>query len=205
MKSLRACMIACFIAAFFSAAFCAAADEGRTPQKGYRFAIFLAEKNYFSLTEKKGSLSMQAMVSDPDRFTLRPEALATDTDIDYYDWTKQELVLTEAASGRMLKKYGSKPIMEIGKVFVVVLDGERLYGGAATYPQTAMYLNLPVIFPENGNGRFIICIRPSIYFASRPHPWKEEARKRNAAEMKLIEDPRIRSAFEAMGKLRSDQ
>jgi len=160
-----------------------------------RFAIYLTDKNVAA-----GGYSYEAL-ADLDQFTLGLEPFITENDIKLYDWEKQDLVLTEVASERMIKKYGVRPIMEITKIFVVAVDGKRIYAGAMTYPETAMYLDFPIIVPANENGRFIVRIRPSILYAFSSYPGDKKQKERHAKGIALIEDPRIRKVFKEIGKL----
>jgi hypothetical protein len=175
-------------------------EKSAEAANAFRFAIYLTDKSLFSIFPKGGPYSY-SNIADLDKFTLQSEPLITDKDIKFYDWKKQILVLTEEVSKKMIQKYGKRPIMEIMKIFVVTVDGKRLYAGAMTYPQSAMFLNFPIIFPKNANGVFIICIRPSTFFATGPYPDKSEYMQRYAKEISLIENPEIKRVLSEIVKL----
>jgi len=169
-------------------------EEPSKDAPAFRFALYLAEEGHPD----------KFAIQDPDEYRLSSRPFITDKDIKSYDWNNQELVLTEETSGKMLRKYGERPIVEIMKVFVLTVDGKRIYAGRMTYPETAMFLKYPVILPKNNNGVFILRIRPSTAYAFGGYPGPKDKRERHEKAFALIEDPRIKEVFRELGKLKED-
>ena len=181
--------------------------ESSDTAKSFRFAIYLTGKNLDTLVPTRdtnvpnGGTYSYSRIANLDQFTFPNGPIITDNDIKYYDWDNQNLILTEAASERMFRKYGQHPIMEIMDIFVVTVDKKRLYAGVVSYRETAMALKLPIILPRNDKDVFILCIRPSTIYAAAPYPSKPEYRSRSAKEIALIENPDIKKVFSEMDKL----
>jgi hypothetical protein len=208
LKTVFICLFIILTVAFVGhipvKSFCA---ESSDSAKRFRFAIYLTGKNLDTFVPARdinvpdGGAYSYSRISNLDQFTLQNEPIVTDNDIKYYDWDNQNLILTEAASERMFRKYGQRPIMEIMDIFVVTVDKKRLYAGVVSYRETAMALKLPIILPRNNKDVFILCIRPSTMYAAAPYPSKPEYRSRSAKEIALIENPDIKKVFAEMRKL----
>lgn len=122
------------------------------------------------------------------QFTLS-EILIDDTDVEIYDWEEQKLILTEQATRRLRE---GPAYMDLGKIFVVRLGEERLYGGVLVSIFSPRAVRCPVIslgFPE-GN-RNVLLLFPSV----------PPGRGGGRALMKWINVEAMRSHFLALRKL----
>ena len=123
-----------------------------------------------------------------DQLKLSHEALFTEADVIGYDWAIHEIKVSDAAMRRM-----PRPKV-LGKPFVVVANGERIYAGAFFSSESSASLSAPVIVtdpipqsrPKWGSIR-IDRAYPSDQFAKEQDPRK---------------DPRIEACLERLGKLR---
>lgn len=175
------------------------------------FAIYITDKNldsvfpynklYTASPTSKVDRSPSDMISDLSQFSLNPEPLLSDKDINVYDWTRQELILTKDASKRMFQLYGEFLIIEIDKLFVVVVNGKRLYAGAMMFKESPRYPEFPIILPRSENGICILSIRPSMFFAFGPYPGEPDQMKKYKAQVNLIQNPEVKQVFNEQGKL----
>ena len=95
-------------------------------------------------------------------------AEVTDRDIVRYDWLKQQIALTTAASQALKTELGvevnDRLFAYFGtphRAFVVAVDGEAKYGGVFLERYSAMNVRYPVIYlDEDKNGVIRMEVRP---------------------------------------------
>ncbi len=122
------------------------------------------------------------------------KVLIEEKDIEEYDWTNQEIVLTKQAADRIKGMYDKNSLNLIEKPFVVVLNKKRIYGGAILRIPSARVADYPVIYVENlfNQEKPSITIRP--YHSIYPDIQNEKKPR--------IEKPEIKEFFSKKGKLK---
>lgn len=118
-------------------------------------------------------------------------------DIETYDWTQQVITLSATASKSLSDSFecgGARPypLCLLQYSFVVVLNGQPLYGGRFIIPESASVVHYPIIYASADNDRATFTIRPG-------HP--AGAITDSDPEWKDLRDERIESIFDSLGKL----
>jgi hypothetical protein len=116
----------------------------------------------------------------------------TENDIESYNTRSQSLLLTPEASSRFISNYGDRYLaININHhAFVVILNGERLYGGLMLDPNSQMGISYPVIYPK-------MDLDKRVHLEIRPNNFGYQ----NPASLDGIVSPKIYKAFRQKGKL----
>lgn len=112
-----------------------------------------------------------------------------------YDWTHQEIWLSETGVARLGPAEAAFLLHALGRAFVVTLDGERLYGGVFYPPVGAAALHFPVMHAL-GQPLEFLRIRPA-----QGSSWAPQA-PHLAAQCRVIANPAIESWLAREGLLR---
>jgi hypothetical protein len=118
-------------------------------------------------------------------------------DIQTYDWTNQEIWLTDTCLQRMRDTNTARLVLDtVGRGFVVTLEGTRLYGGLLIHDYGAAAIRFPVIHAV-GPSRGVLRVRPALGNGWTP------ANPYVADQCRVIANPRLADWLRAK-KLLSD-
>jgi Cytochrome P460 len=100
---------------------------------------------------------------------VNPLDVISENDIESYDWAEQIITLTPEATSRLMSSleltntedtYLNNMDLD-NRIFIVELNGARLYGGTFTFGMSAKGLDFPTIYHQIENDRLMLAIRPS--------------------------------------------
>lgn len=122
----------------------------------------------------------------------------TDEDIALYDWSNQIITLTVSSSSTLIESYPDLesvifPDIITGQPFIVVFDGQPLYGGIFIHPRSAMGIDFPVIYLSRYGDVFALKIRPSHSFGLFGG---------DDSEWQVIKVPEVKEYFLNLSKLK---
>jgi hypothetical protein len=125
-------------------------------------------------------------------------------DIVSYNWEKQVMILTPEATGQLLART-SQPQKALiypglylqGSLFVVSVDETPIYGGMFNFPESAMAIQYPVVYPSLENNQLVLTIRP--FHTISPAQYDDFSETN--PEWNGIKDDRIFKALSEAGKL----
>jgi hypothetical protein len=117
--------------------------------------------------------------------------LIAESDIELYEWSQhqQTLYLTEQATGELREAFSDEELLSWSmrkKVFVVTVDGERLYGGVFIEVGSAAGFEFPVVHTVYSDNRLAFRLR-SGYFA--------------LVEPSALDSQEVQDLFRELGKL----
>jgi hypothetical protein len=193
----RAAFIAALAAVLVTVAMGACAQTPTTPApSGQPFSIIVLDGSWDSLqlgySAEPAYAKLRSMAGGPTAATI------SEREVEVYDWARQTLTLTSAASGRLLAdlRVSAAPAAEYAfdhRVFVVALGAEFVYGGVFLRPISPMGIAYPVIAADDASGRIVLTLRPRQGFL--------DGDPSRIADWGPIKNEAIRARFKAPGKL----
>ena len=166
------------------------------PPNGDGFKLVILKKTWDQALQNKYTWADAWAVLETISLDDPVEAVG-DGQIESYDWTNQTVTLTRAASEAFAPTFASSaPSGQLvaQTLFVVTLNGARLYGGMFLSEQSAMGIKFPVIYLAGDSEHLELAIRPSHSGISGYSDIEASLRAR-------IEIPQVRAHFEQLGKL----
>jgi len=121
----------------------------------------------------------------------------SEKDIKEYNWSTQEITLTTSASERLNTKISEESWFQIRvlkAVFIVIVDGQPMYGGVFIEKESQAGINFPVIYADTENNQIIFQIRPE-------HMCCTSYQDLELYKKKTIEYPEIYNVFNELGKI----
>jgi hypothetical protein len=120
----------------------------------------------------------------------------TENDVEQYNWSKQSIMLTPAASDKLKGLYGVEyPFINLSNQgFVVTLQGDWLYGGVFLEFGSPMPIRYPVIYVESSGNSTIFHLCPS-------HPMPALYADLDSSYKSIIEIQKVHALFSEQGKL----
>ena len=119
------------------------------------------------------------------------------TDIEEYNWSTQEITLTTSASERLNSKISKETWFQIRvlkTVFIVIVDGQPMYGGVFIENESQAGIDFPVIYADTENDQIVFQIRP-LHMCCTSYQDLELSKKQT------IEYPEIYNVFNDLGKI----
>ena len=193
----RSVIIAALTAFLFSVGLGACAPIPTAPiPSGQPFSIIVLEGSWDSL--------QLGFAADPAYAKLRTQigspraATIAEADILSYQWARQTLTLTQAATARLLKELAvsASPDAEFAfdhRAFIVATGADFVYGGVFLRPISPMGIAYPVIAADGASGQIVMTVRPRQGFVNGD-PGR-------IADWGPIQNEAIRARFRALGKL----
>lgn len=129
-----------------------------------------------------------------------PETKITDTDIVWYDWDKQQILLNENGKERFLKCVENENKSSLGPRFIVTLNGKRLYAGLVIIIFTQMGIRYPILSYDEtgGNQKDKFEKNPILHLTTYLLKTKNDEN----SETGTVKNPEIYNYFKDKGKLK---
>ncbi len=163
---------------------------------GQPFAIIVPAGSWDSLqlgyAAEPAYAKLRGMISGARAATI------SEADIQSYHWASQTLILTQAASARLLTDLAvsASPDADFAfdhRAFIVTLGTEFVYGGVFLRAFSPMSIAYPVIAADSASGQIVLTVRPRQGFMN-----SEPGR---IADWGPIHNETVRARFRALGKL----
>ncbi len=162
------------------------------------FELHILEGDWLSL--KLGHELQQAWATLQQTYASATAFTLTEDDIEHYNWSEQVITLTPASSTALVSKFAETeeelqyPEATLDqRAFVVVVNGNPVYGGVFLHPMSSMAIKYPVIYVTTGEGKIVFKLRP-IHSVLGKYSGLEPL-------WNGIKDPKIEDVFTKAGKL----
>ncbi len=163
--------------------------------KTHSFYLYIMNEDWEYLKNKYEYHEVWPIIKELD--SKNNIAEISEKDIKEYNWSTQEITLTTSASERLNSKISEESWFQIRvlkAVFIVIVDGQPMYGGVFIEKESQAGINFPVIYADTTNNQIVFQIRP-VPLCCSTYQDLELSKK------KTIEYPEIYTVFNELGKI----
>ena len=165
--------------------------QSKTPS----FHLYIMNEDWEYLKNKYEYKEVWSIIKELDLKNNLAEI--SETDIEEYNWSTQEITLTTNASKRLNSIISEEEwfqIRALKAIFIGTVDEQPLYGGVFLEKESQAGIDFPVIYPDTGHAQIVFQIRP-LNNCCMPYQDLENSQK------KIIEYPEIYNVFNELGKI----